>query len=191
MYKICKTEQSASRQREIENALLEAMRRRRYEDISVSDLCARLGIPRKAFYRYFSGKDGALYSLIDHVLTDYMDYATRENLDGREEPQEYMEEVCRYWKDCAPLLDALEKSGMSGVMVQRAMAHAWKLDSYPHFLRTAEKQLQEYGAMFAACGIVTMMVQWHRDGYSQSVEQMARLLVRLLGQPLFNMSKKD
>lgn len=191
MYKICKTDHSANRQREIENALLEAMRLKRYEDISVSDLCAELGIPRKAFYRYFSGKDGALYSLIDHVLTDYMDYAARENLDGRAEPLEYMESVCRYWKNCSPLLAALEKSGMSGVMVQRAMANAWELDSYPQFLRTAEKQLQEYGAMFAACGIVTMMVQWHRDGYAQSVEQMAQLLVRLLGQPLFNMSKKD
>lgn len=187
MYKICKTEQSARRQREIENALLETMLRKRYEDISVSDLCESMGIPRKSFYRYFSGRDGALYSLIDHALTDYMDYAARENLDGREEPLEYMEGVCRYWMNCGPLLEALDKSDLSGVMVQRAVARAWELDSYPHFLRTAEKQLQEYGAMFATCGIVTMMVQWHRDGYAQSVEQMAQLLVRLLGQPLFNM----
>ena len=191
MYKICKTEQSAGRQREIENALLETMLHRRYEDISVSDLCSRIGIPRKAFYRYFSGKDGALYSLIDHALTDYMDYASRENLDGREEPLEYMEGVCRYWMGCGRLLEALDKSDMSGIMIQRAVAHAWELDSYPHFLRTAEKQLQEYGAMFATCGIVTMMVQWHRDGYAQSVEQMAQLLVRLLGQPLFIVGKTE
>lgn len=191
MYKLCKTEQSAERQRRIEEGLLDMLQERRYEDISVSELCDRLQIPRKAFYRYFSGKDGALYSLIDHTLTDYMDYAARENLDGREEPLEYMEEVCRYWMNCGPLLEALDRNNMSGVMIQRAVARAWELDSYPHFLRTAEKQLQEYGALFATCGIVTMMVQWHRDNYAQSLQQMAQLLVRLLGQPLFNMGRTE
>ena len=191
MYKQCRTEQSAQRQRELEKGLLKMMQKKHYDEISVSDLCQEMGIPRKAFYRYFSGKDGALYSLIDHVLTDYLDYASREDLDGREDPLEYMEGVCRYWMNCGPLLEALDRNNMSGVMIQRAVARAWELDSYPHFLRTAEKQLQEYGAMFATCGIVTMMVQWHRNGYAQSVEQMAQLLVRLLGQPLFIVGKTE
>jgi AcrR family transcriptional regulator len=188
MYKICKTDQSAQRQREIENALLEAMLRKPYEDISVSDLCAGLELPRKSFYRYFSGKDGALYALIDHVLMDYLEYEARLGLNDRD-PETYMEEMCRYWINCKPLLDALEKSAMSGVLIQRAIVHATDLDSYPHFLRAADKRLQEYGSLFATCGIVTMMVQWHRDGYSQSVEQMGQLMVRLLSQPLFIMGK--
>lgn len=185
MYKLCKTEQSQQRQREIEQALLETMLHKRYEDISVSDLCSHIGIPRKSFYRYFSGKDGALYAMIDHVLSDYLDYEAREGLNARN-PRGYMEAVCRYWIQQKPLLDALEKSAMSGVLIQRTIAFTRDMDSYPLFLWTADKQLQEYGAMFATCGIATMMVQWHRDGYAQSVEQMARLLVRLLGEPLFN-----
>ena len=190
MYKLCKTEQSQKRQRQIEQALLETMLCKRYEDITVSDLCARMNLPRKAFYRYFSGKDGALYALIDHVLTDYMEYEASEGLNSRE-PHGYMEAVCRYWKGCKPLLDALEKSAMSGILIQRTIAFTRDLDSYPDFLRTAEKQLQEYGAMFASCGITTMMLQWHKDGYAQSVEQMAGLMVRLLGEPLFNVGKLE
>ncbi len=188
MYKLCKTEQSQRRQREIENALLELMLHSRYEDITVSDLCARIQLPRKSFYRYFTGKDGALHALIDHALTDYMDYEAREGL-NEQDPLGYMGGMCRYWMDCGRLLDALEKSDLSGMLIQRAIVCAAQLDSYPHFLRTAEKQLQEYGAMFATCGVVTMMVQWHRDGYAQSVEQMAQLMVHLLSQPLFRMGK--
>ena len=188
MYKLCKTDQSQQRQREIERALLDAMLHKRYEDITVSDLCQKLSIPRKTFYRYFSGKDGALHALIDHVLMDYMAYEAREGLDEHN-PLRYMEGLCRYWMGCGTLLDALDKSDISGILIQRAILCATDLDSYPHFLRTAEKQLQEYGAMFATCGIVTMMVQWHRDGYSQSVEQMAGLMVHLLSQPLFRMGK--
>ena len=71
MYKICKTEQSSQRQRQIEQGLFQLMRIMRYEDISISDLCEKLQIPRKTFYRYFSGKDGALYALIDHILIDF------------------------------------------------------------------------------------------------------------------------
>ena len=41
------------------------------EEISVSDLCDRLNIPRKSFYRYFSSKDGALFALLDHTLMEF------------------------------------------------------------------------------------------------------------------------
>ena len=53
MYKLCKTEQSAARQRQLEEGLLTVMLTRRYDEISVSDLCDDLAIPRKSFYRYF------------------------------------------------------------------------------------------------------------------------------------------
>ena len=62
MYKMCKTEQSAQRQHLLEQGLLKAMLTHHYDEISVSDLCQSIGIPRKSFYRYFSGKDGALHA---------------------------------------------------------------------------------------------------------------------------------
>ncbi len=190
MYKLCKSEQSSKRQRAIEQALLQTMLHRRYEEITVSDLCDGIAIPRKAFYRYFSGKDGCLHALIDHVLMDYMAYEARENLDARD-PLRYMEGVCQYWMEQKQLLDALEKSAMSGVLIQRTIVFTREMDSYPDFLRTAEKQLQEYGAMFASCGIATMMLQWHRDGYAQSVEHMAGLMVHLLSKPLFRVGQTE
>ena len=51
MYKICQTEQSSKRQRSIEKGLLELMLKKQYEDISISDLCSHLQIPRQTFYR--------------------------------------------------------------------------------------------------------------------------------------------
>ena len=71
MYKLCKTEQSAQRQRQLEEGLLTAMKTKRYEEITISDLCEQMDIPRKSFYRYFSSKDGALHALIDHTLLDF------------------------------------------------------------------------------------------------------------------------
>ena len=75
MYKLCKTEQSAARQRRLEQGLLQAMQTQQYEDISISDLCDQMGVPRKSFYRYFSGKDGALHALIDHTMISYESFS--------------------------------------------------------------------------------------------------------------------
>ena len=58
MYKICQTEQSIRRQRELEQGLLRLMGKRNYEDLTVKDLCDEMALPRKSFYRYFSSKDG-------------------------------------------------------------------------------------------------------------------------------------
>lgn len=186
MYKQCQTEQSAIRQRQLEQGLLDAMCRKHYDQISVSDLCDDLGIPRKAFYRYFSGKDGALYALIDHVLMDYDAYSTLENVrDHHVSPKIFMERVFRYWVENKNLLDALERSNLSGVLIQRAIAYSKELDTLPAFFRSASRQQRDYATMFAVCGLMTMLVQWHHDGFSESVEQMADLAIHLFSEPLF------
>ena len=71
MYKLCKTEQSAKRQRDIENCLLELLSTRRYEDVTITEICEKMNMPRKSFYRYFDGKEGVMQSLIQHTMMDY------------------------------------------------------------------------------------------------------------------------
>ena len=71
MYKLCKTEQSATRQRAIENRLFDLLKQKSYEDITVTELCLEMSMPRKAFYRYFDSKEDTLCGLIDHTMSDY------------------------------------------------------------------------------------------------------------------------
>lgn len=186
MYKQCRTEQSARRQRQLEQGLLETMLKRHYDDISVSDLCDEIGIPRKSFYRYFASKEGALYALIDHALMDFDSFSTAEDITGRQEARKYMTRVFNYWMQCKPLLDALERSGLSGVLIQRAINYSRELENLPGFLTVTDRQLRNYGSMYAVCGLMTMLVQWHHDGFEPGVEQMAGLVIRLMSEPLFN-----
>ena len=71
MYKLCSTEQSASRQQILEQSLLEEMQLRPFEDISVSELCVKADIPRRTFYRYFADKQSALDAILDHFLLTF------------------------------------------------------------------------------------------------------------------------
>jgi AcrR family transcriptional regulator len=111
MYKLCKTEQSAKRQREIESALLEIMSKKSYNEITITELCERLDMPRKTFYRYFESKDDALYALIEHTMTEYSGF-TISSGEGVRTLKKEIEKYYAFWLDHKILLDALYKNNM-------------------------------------------------------------------------------
>lgn len=184
MYKQCRTEQSAKRQRELEQGLLRVMLKKHYDEISVCDLCDEIGVPRKSFYRYFSSKDGALHALIDHALMDYDTFTQVDNMQKKPSALKYMEGVFEYWIQCKPLLDVLARSGLSGVLIQRAIEYSKQTDSLPTFLTSEDKQMLDYITMFTVCGLMTLLVQWHHDGFNPPSEQMAHLALRLMSKPI-------
>lgn len=186
MYKLCKTAQSAQRQRELEQGLLDAMKSQRYEEISISDLCGTLGIPRKTFYRYFDSKDGALYGLIDHSLMEYEGFNLL-YLNGEVRTlQRELEQFFLFWLDKRTLLDALNSSGLSGILIERAIGFALSDVVMPRrFLPEDSEEMQRHITMFGVCGLLSMVLSWHHDGFSTQPSELARVAARLLGKPLF------
>lgn len=184
MYKLCKTEQSARRQQEIEEGLLAMMCKRPYEDISVSDLCAQLGIPRKSFYRYFGSKEDALYGLIDHRLmtyeTNYTGSPHFENLAITLDINWFF----AFWLTQKDLLDALERSNLSGMLVQRSIYHSRNAEIFAQAPAEYTKADMEIATSFIVCGLMSTVLQWHHDGYPQSPGEMAEAAYKLLKRPL-------
>ena len=186
MYKLCKTEQSARRQRELELGLLEAMKTQRYEDISISELCGTLGIPRKTFYRYFDSKDGALYGLIDHTLMDYEGFNFGYLNSGKRTLQRELEQFFLFWLEKKNLLDVLHSSGLSGILIERAINFALTDTVMPRrFLPEDTEEMQKHITMFGVCGLLSMVLSWHVGGFTESTTRMARIAARLIGAPLF------
>lgn len=185
MYKLCKTEQSANRQKELERRLLSAMADRSLEEISVSDLCEQLGIPRKSFYRYFSGKEGAFHALIDHTI---MEFECARWMSGKKEPelcQRELERFFTFWRSKTPLLDALERNGRMDVLVKRAVERIMEergLSRSP--FAQQELQPQTHRMFFFMSGLMTMVIVWYRGGYCGSPEQMARIAADIVTNPL-------
>ncbi len=183
MYKLCKTEQSAQRQRQLEQGLLQAMRSQQYEDISISDLCDHMQIPRKSFYRYFSSKDGALMALLDHTLMEFEQLeATRSSQNNAALVD--LERYFVFWREHSALLDALERSRLSGMLVERATAHAMNERMMPSYLLSKPENVQSMVLTFAVCGLLAMVIQWHHDGYRQSPQEMAKVATWMLTRPL-------
>jgi len=183
MYKECTSKQAIARQREIEEGLLDYMLHKSYEHITVIDLCEKLGIPRKAFYRYFSSKEGALYALIDHSLRDaFLEYFDLNHIfSGRDEIIEYF---FKYWLSKKRLLDALSRNGLSGILLQRAITFTMTDDLVAKFmipLRTTEKA-KNYRTVFIVSGIISIVIQWHYNNFDKTPKQIAQIASDLLPQ---------
>ena len=183
MYKFCKTEQSFQRQRELEQGLLSMMEHHGFEEISVSDLCDRLGIPRKSFYRYFSSKDGALHALLDHTLLEFYETGRLEGLRGGT-PVGDLERFFQFWKNHRKLLEAVQRSNLSGMLVERAVTLAQQEKLMPGYVREWEDILKDVAMSFVVCGLMSMVFQWHREGFRIPAEKMAKAAISMLSRPL-------
>ena len=164
--------------------LLEVMKQQRYEDITVSDLCARLQIPRKAFYRYFSGKDGALHALIDHVLLEleevFMEPAADEDVFLLQ-----LQSFFGFWLKNKDFLGAMVQSNLSGLLIEQSISHALHdLNFGGKRENVNQMRASEYLTQFAVCGLMSIVLRWHREGYSESPAQMAQIARDIMNHPI-------
>ena len=183
MYKQCITQSAKQRQRDLEEGLLEVMLHHDYESINVSDLCDRLGIPRKSFYRYFTNKDGALYALIDHALLDFagMFFSGDSFMDIAA-----AEAFFTYWLKKRDLLHALERNNLGGVLIQRTIQLTVEgKTSVPRFLPDDIKPMQDYVLLFLVSGVMSLLIQWEKDNFKTTPREMAVMTAHILNQAIF------
>ena len=186
MYKQCKTEQSAARQRQMEQGLLQLMKVKPFEEISVSDLCDHLQIPRKSFYRYFSSKEGAFHALLDHTMMEYEGFNAVYSDGDHRTLQKELTQFFLFWMEHKELLDALSRNNMSGSLVERTLSHIATGEVIPpRFLSEETLYARKQVSLFCIAGLMSIVLTWHRDGYPQSAERMAAITARLVSQPLF------
>lgn len=186
MYKQCYTDQSARRQRELEQGLLRMMGRKQFSEITVIELCREMEIPRKAFYRYFDSKEDALYALLDHSILDIESrYVMLFNGQPMNDPSKNVENLLLSWKEKRELIDALGRNHMISVLIERAVMYSTEMDAFPVFMLGEDAESVKYGRTFVSAGMMAMLYQWHCENYTTSVEDMARLALRIFREPMF------
>ena len=186
MYKLCKTEQSAKRQKEIASCLFEIMRQKRYEDITVTELCKKMNMPRKAFYRYFDGKDDALYAFIDHSMSEYSGFSVDRSGESLRQLTSELEEYFIFWKKRRDILAVLDRSGLLGVLIERTVNFPVEdRISVSKFLPDDGETERSMIFKFAFSGLIYVMISWYRQGFDISTRDMAKTACRMLREPLF------
>jgi AcrR family transcriptional regulator len=185
MLKECKTERSSARQRLIEDALFDMMRRRSYDEITVTDLCEQLAMPRKAFYRYFDSKDSALVGLVVRFLSSYAEKNAAVEGQPRSLYRE-MENYFSFWQGNREMLEVLDKNGKLSLIIEISLNFPIdKIISLRRLLPDEEDGMRLNVYRFAIGGLISIMIDWFREKFATPKGEMARLAVRILTKPPF------
>ncbi|MBR5439127.1 MAG: TetR/AcrR family transcriptional regulator [Clostridia bacterium] len=187
MYKNCKTKPSISRQKEIESAFLNLLVKKHYEDLTVCEICEYAQIPRKAFYRYFEGKEGLLKALIEHTLLGYQDFYQNFKRERRTIKGE-LECFFAFWlaEPQKTLLKVMIKNSLVGHILKHSQSSTLisNVDANKFLPNETEKmRLQIFN--FAISGLMTLMLDWFNNGHKETPSEMAEMACRLIQHPLF------
>ncbi len=187
MYKKCKTAPSIMRQKEIESVFLKLLDTRSYEDITVCEICERAGIPRKAFYRYFDGKEGLLKALIEHTLLGYQDFYLNFK-SGRRTIKGELECFFAFFisEPQMTFLNVMIKNSLVGHILKSSQgSHLLKNVDAEKFLPNETDSMRTQIFNFVISGLMTLMLDWFNGGHKESPSAMAEMACRLIQEPLF------
>lgn len=177
MYRKCVTEVSVRHQRQIEEALLELMQKLPFEDISVTQICTCSGVSRRIFYHLFNNKTGALHGLLDHTILGIESYRT--------DMEDRILRFFYYWREKKGLLDALQSNQLSGVLLERMIESVMQEDyDVRYWLKNMGWEDEKSIIIFNLTGIMGLVYTWYYSGFEKTPEEMARLLVRIMSNPL-------
>ncbi len=92
-----------------------------------------------------------------------------------------------FWQEKKQLLDALQRSGLSGVLIERAISYAVEgsLEESRNLL-PEHRNLKTETTIFSICGLMSMVLRWHHEGYAMDVDSMSAMATKLLTEPLFS-----
>lgn len=175
----------------LEECMLAQMQDTPYAQISVTDLCLRVGCSRKAFYRYFQNKANCLDSILERTFREFDDFC----IPAEPEEKAYLPDLLRYlcyWKEQRPLLDVLIRDGLSGRLLERSIIHvvSCRHESL-RWLRANGLEHAESILLFSFSGIMAIILKWHIGGYKESPEEIADILTELLTKPLITDPRVD
>jgi len=177
MYRKCTTDISVQHQKQVEDSLLELMGKIPYEEITVTQLCAEAGVSRRVFYHLFNNKTGALYALVDHWILNVQSH--------RKDIADDSLRFFLYWKEGKDLLDALQKNGMNGLLMERITESVMREDyDIRYWLKVDQGEMGRDVLIFSLCGAMGLAYSWYYEGFQKSPEEMARRMVRLIKRPL-------
>lgn len=178
MYSHCVSEKSASQQHRFEAAMLELMKDRLFEEISISELCRYTGMSRKTFYRLYEAKADVIYAMIDHALLDAQGFKPDESVGPGG-----LHKFLAYWKSKKELLDMLQKNRISALLPQQAVQHVMR--EAPEIVRCfgADSDHGREKMIFYVTALFALVQDWHSKDYDRSIDELSAMMMQLMTTP--------
>ncbi len=152
----------------IADALFSLMKRRPFQQITVTEICEEAAIGRKTFYRNFDVKEDVIAFHLDILCGQYAD-----EIQGME-PEQQLRHHFEFVKRHAPTFIALYQNGF----YQTAYARFAVLlpETMPTW--TDDPVEQEYRSAYIISGIEAIQRVWIERGFAESIDRVVEITLR-------------
>ena len=177
MYHIKQDKRSQTSASMLYEALMECIREKGYDKISVTELVARAGVGRSTFYRNFDEISDILYWKCDRQFAELLqDYDRIRSSAGN--PLGLLEHVFSYWMERSEILETLlsinridiiyDCFSKNSVFVTEAMQRQYQL---------SEVECEYF--IYIRIGVfVGAMHTWLKGGRKETAQQLSQILAR-------------
>ena len=154
---------------------MELMAKKPYTDITINDICEKMGTSRKSFYHFFKSKQGCLYAMIDRYFYGFMDYELPQNTDLKGYPPRLIKQML-YQYETREAMELLIRNDMFGMLIERLIFLVME--------NTGNRDIQKDAAtidsiVFYYCGVMGVRYHWHTSGYKRSMYEVADSIMQL------------
>lgn len=144
-------------------AMLECLETTRWENLTVTALCAQAQIGRKTFYRHFCDRQALLDGWFEQRAAEYVDRVCP--LDRYDLPK-ILEEFFLFWQPWKEALHILRQAGAP-----------WKeclWNQAPMVIRARAPRNLPYFETFSAGGFLALLTLWTEQGFQPEAGAMAK-----------------
>lgn len=155
------------------DALLQLMKEKNYNQISVSELSEIAQYDRRTYYRHFSSKDDILYSYCATLLAEMATEMSKTQLT----PQSGFLQYFQFWYRNRKFLTLLDKQNLlfflgekQDQLLYQHVGRKVHNDLPPELADVSE--FSRYAYYFTLGGLWQMVILWIRDGMTLTPEQL-------------------
>ncbi|WP_278926109.1 TetR/AcrR family transcriptional regulator [Staphylococcus auricularis] len=166
--------------RKARKAMITLLKEKKYDDISVKDICETAGISRGTFYLHYKDK----YDLVQQYQKEFVKEGTKKALNLlNEERYSFFYQMVKFWNEEAELL-LLLISDNGSVEVQNQLRAMLQTNAekhvFPHMsFKKYSKTEQRYFTVFFSNAVFGMIQEWVNTGRQETPEELSAILNKL------------
>lgn len=174
MYKRSEKKQVRYSLKQLAGGLFYHLKYKKYEDITVTDICRKAHVSRRTYYRNCECKDDLIIYSTDHLVSELLG-----SVDFREtDPFKLYAGFFRYWKEHSVFLKLLYDNSLFDMFLREFIEVCNESMRYPlqeaSLNNTDNKELiRRYSNAFIVGGIGQMLKEWAAEDFKSSAEDLA------------------
>ncbi|WP_019155236.1 TetR/AcrR family transcriptional regulator [Robertmurraya massiliosenegalensis] len=156
------------------DALLELMKEKAYDKITIKEITDKADLVRKTFYRNFDSKDDVLYEYINELMKQVeKEFENDQSLT----PYTMATKYFTFWSEHIHFLHLLQRNNLFIILLQHLDMYMPGLNGRykANILDGFDALFLDYYTIFNSAGVWHMLERWVSGGAKETPEQLAQI----------------